>query len=252
MALPLEEPPAPELPLELELSPDLLDDALLEDLSDLPLAVFLADSYSERLSCPSLFLSYWVKFSASPETVRASSMLTAPLLSASALRKLGHSPAEDLLDDPDAPLEDPAAPDEPEEPEAPDDLEDSDDPAAPDDPEAEDPGVTEASPDPLESDDPALLLSEDLLLLSAANTDTETADNANANAVATADFIIPFMLNSPIKVTDPPGAAGAPGGSGVHLASAAAARPTAGTGTARAAGTSPAGARATRARAAAR
>jgi hypothetical protein len=196
VALPLEEPPAPELPLELE-SPDLLDDDLLDDLSDLPLAVFLADSYSERLSCPSLFLSYWVKLSASPETVRASSMLTAPLLSASALRKLGHSPAEDLLDDP-------AAPDEPE---APDDLELPAAPVEPDAPAAA-PGDTEESPDPLESDDPLeesaaldedLLLSEDLLLLSAANTDTETADNANANAVATADFIIPFMLNSPIR-----------------------------------------------------
>lgn len=190
MALPLEEPPAPELPLALELPPDLLDDDLLDDF--LLLAVFLADSYSERLSCPSLFLSYWVKPSASPETVRASSMLTAPLLSESALRKLGHLPAEEVLEDPDAPFEDPF-----EDPEAPAE------PAAPDEPEAP---------------DDFLLLSEDLplsaadLLLSAANVEADTADNANTNVAATADFIIPFIrILLLLKYRIRPGATTLPG-----------------------------------------
>lgn len=173
----LEEPP---LPL------DLLD----EDLSDFPLlAAFLADSYSERLSCPSLFLSYCVKLSANPEIERASSMLTAPLLSASALRKLGHSPALDLLDDPEEPEppEDFDDSEDPEEPEAPEDFEDSE---APEEPEAPE--------DPPDAED-LLLPSEDLLLLSAANADADTADNANTNVAVTADFIIPFILKSPIS-----------------------------------------------------
>lgn len=178
----------PEAPLE-ELSPlDLLLDEpdLLEDFPDLLLVAFLADSYSERLSWPSLFLSYWAKLSASPEIERASSMLTAPLLSASALRKVGHSLE---LDE-----EDPPAPDDLDEPDAPEEPDDPAEPDAPEDPDADD----------------LLLPSEDLLLLSAANADAETADKANTNVAVTADFIIPFILRSPIS-TDPTGAAGAPG-----------------------------------------
>lgn len=96
-------------------------------------------------------------------------MLTAPLLSASALLKAGHSPAELEDDDPPAPddLDDPEAPAEP------------DDPEAPEDPDAED----------------LLLSPEVLLLLSAPSADTDTADNANTNVAVTADFIIPFISN---------------------------------------------------------
>lgn len=156
--------------------PDLLleEPDFWDDLPDLLLLAFLAASYSERLSWPSLFLSYWAKLSASPDIERASSMLTAPLLSASALLKLGHSLELDDEDDPPAPedFDEPDAPDDPDE-----------EPEDPEDPEAED----------------LLLPSDDLLLLSAAIAEAETADNANTNVAVTADFIIPFIIKISYK-----------------------------------------------------
>ena len=84
------------LALLLGLEPDEPADPPIDDLLADRCAAFFADSYSDLLNWPSLFLSYCVNVSARPGIDRASSMLMEPLLSASTFLKLGHSLA--LLD----------------------------------------------------------------------------------------------------------------------------------------------------------